>query len=135
MTDQATTTRNAIARCGVKGCTTTVRVLAYYDPARVSYAFGAPPRTRGYLLPDTIRSLARTGLPHTQVSESVMPGFAAALAASGLVCPEHDRVLMPTLMRGTVNPAKECDGRCRSARGASCDCSCGGEHHGAVWAR
>lgn len=31
---------------------------------------------------------------------------------------------------GTTS-AKECDARCINAKGPSCDCSCGGENHGA----
>lgn len=26
-----------------------------------------------------------------------------------------------------------CDGRCMSAKGFSCECSCGGKNHGAAW--
>jgi hypothetical protein len=34
---------------------------------------------------------------------------------------------------GSYNPDKSCDGRCMSAKRGSCDCSCGGENHGASW--
>lgn len=34
------------------------------------------------------------------------------------------------VIRGTVNQDVKCDGKCRSAKGCNCDCSCGGENHG-----
>ena len=40
------------------------------------------------------------------------------------------RVSMHTV-RGTVNGAIKCDGRCESAIGETCECSCGGANHGA----
>ena len=32
-----------------------------------------------------------------------------------------------------VSPDTKCDARCEHARGFKCDCSCGGENHGAGW--
>lgn len=34
-------------------------------------------------------------------------------------------------VRGTYNPAKECNAKCMSACGQTCECSCGGRNHGA----
>ena len=34
-------------------------------------------------------------------------------------------------IKGTYRPDVTCDSRCTGAKGASCDCSCGGENHGA----
>lgn len=36
-------------------------------------------------------------------------------------------------VKGTYNAAKRCDARCENAKGHTCECSCGGEHHGAGW--
>lgn len=35
-------------------------------------------------------------------------------------------------VRGRVVPEKVCDGRCMGATGPSCDCACGGKHHGSA---
>lgn len=53
-----------------------------------------------------------------------------AWTAAGLVCPEHNQLMRGDVLNGTYNPDKICDGRCMSARRASCDCSCGGTNHG-----
>lgn len=47
-------------------------------------------------------------------------------------CTSHPGELMVTWspLKGTVNPAKECNGRCMASKGPSCDCACGGENHG-----
>jgi hypothetical protein len=55
----------------------------------------------------------------------------AAWGTAGLVCADHNQLMRGEALRGTYNPDKACDGRCMSARRASCDCSCGGENHGA----
>jgi hypothetical protein len=44
-------------------------------------------------------------------------------------CPTHDRRVSKRVI-GTVS-AKACDARCTNARGPLCECSCGGENHGA----
>ena len=36
-------------------------------------------------------------------------------------------------LQAWTNPATKCDLRCEHARGFKCDCSCGGENHGAGW--
>ncbi len=36
-------------------------------------------------------------------------------------------------IEGRYNPTKACDGRCMSAKGPQCECSCGGKNHGANW--
>lgn len=54
-----------------------------------------------------------------------------ALRAAGLVCPDHGSEMVFRLVRGTYNPDKACDSRCTHAKTAACDCSCGGENHGA----
>ncbi len=36
-------------------------------------------------------------------------------------------------VQGIFNPAVRCDARCTNARGHNCECSCGGENHGAGW--
>lgn len=47
-----------------------------------------------------------------------------------LYCAAHKRPLSAWEVNGTVTDCK-CDGRCTSARGANCECSCGGANHGA----
>jgi hypothetical protein len=45
-----------------------------------------------------------------------------------------DKVLMPITRKIEFksNPSlHKCDARCRSAKGRSCECSCGGKYHGA----
>lgn len=34
------------------------------------------------------------------------------------------------ILQGHLRPEVKCDARCTSARGHSCDCSCGGANHG-----
>ena len=34
------------------------------------------------------------------------------------------------VIRGTFKEGKKCDGRCLSARGSNCECSCAGANHG-----
>lgn len=54
-----------------------------------------------------------------------------ALHSLGLTCPTHGAELQFRRVRGTYNPDKVCDSRCTHAKTAPCDCSCGGENHGA----
>lgn len=35
------------------------------------------------------------------------------------------------IVKGSLDESKRCDGRCLSARHASCECSCAGRNHGA----
>lgn len=58
------------------------------------------------------------------------PEIRTAWAALDLVCADHGQLMRGDVLNGTHNPDKACDGRCTSARRASCDCSCGGENHG-----
>jgi len=51
--------------------------------------------------------------------------------ASPFIRCECGKVFGAKMMNGTLNEGKKCDGRCMSATGPSCDCSCGGENHGA----
>ena len=45
-------------------------------------------------------------------------------------CPECGNRVTVKAVSGTTS-TKECDARCMGAVGPSCDCSCGGENHGA----
>lgn len=45
-------------------------------------------------------------------------------------CPDHVWSLDWRPLASTLNPEKECNGRCMGAVGPACDCSCGGENHG-----
>lgn len=44
-------------------------------------------------------------------------------------CVTHRWPLVATEVKGTVTDCP-CDGRCTSAKGPNCDCSCGGANHG-----
>jgi hypothetical protein len=52
---------------------------------------------------------------------------------SGL-CSKCGGLMQPGILKGRLNPEHVCDARCTGARGASCDCSCGGANHGRDWA-
>lgn len=54
----------------------------------------------------------------------------AAMAAAGLVCPQHGGTMTYVGIKATYNPDKVCDGRCMNAKRPNCDCSCAGENHG-----
>lgn len=56
-----------------------------------------------------------------------------ALIDAGLGCPEHRGSMIYTGGKFSLNPRKVCNGKCMNAVGPSCDCSCGGENHGAKW--
>lgn len=56
-----------------------------------------------------------------------------AMRAAGLVCPTHGAEMIFRLVQATYNPAKICNGRCMSAKTASCDCSCNGANHGSTF--
>lgn len=49
-------------------------------------------------------------------------------------CPQCQRAMKWGFVRGIHNPEVKCDARCTGARGHSCECSCGGQNHGAGWA-
>ena len=51
-----------------------------------------------------------------------------ARAIALCVCGKH---VVGKAISGKFNPEKGCDGRCMGATGPSCECSCGGENHGA----
>ena len=36
-------------------------------------------------------------------------------------------------LEGRYNPAVPCSAKCTSARGHTCECSCGGANHGSAW--
>lgn len=46
-----------------------------------------------------------------------------------LYCITHRWPLSYQAIKGTVTECP-CDGRCTSAKGPNCDCSCGGQNHG-----
>jgi hypothetical protein len=46
------------------------------------------------------------------------------------VCPTCDADVRIKQVKGSVTQV-ECDARCINAVGGACDCSCGGENHGA----
>ncbi len=48
-------------------------------------------------------------------------------------CPEHGGYLRAQVVEGTHKESVPCDARCISARGRICECSCGGQNHGAAY--
>lgn len=94
-----------IGKCGVKGCKTRVRV----DIPTLDIPFTNHPTTHPRLAP----------VAHREGAESY-----------GLVCHEHGTWVKVRALNGTVVAEKTCDGRCTSATGPNCECSCGGHNHG-----
>jgi hypothetical protein len=47
-------------------------------------------------------------------------------------CPQCGATVRGERLHGTVN-ADPCHGRCMSAIGSQCSCSCGGDNHGGLW--
>ena len=45
-------------------------------------------------------------------------------------CPDCGRTMGFAVIEGTVNAAVPCNAKCMNAIGPSCDCACGGVHHG-----
>lgn len=46
-------------------------------------------------------------------------------------CPKcNSRLIKPAYVKGIYNPTTTCDGRCMSAHGEICSCSCEGKNHG-----
>lgn len=65
--------------------------------------------------------------------EAFSPESLAAVAASRAHAAEHHagkRALVFRVVNGKVSDKIKCGGRCLTATGPDCDCSCGGAHHG-----
>ncbi|SRR5713226_6569513 len=43
------------------------------------------------------------------------------------------RGVTSSVVQGTLKPEVKCDAKCTSARGSTCNCSCGGKRHGEDW--
>ena len=50
------------------------------------------------------------------------------------LCPTCGQAMKYGQIEGRFIAEHKCDARCSSARGHNCECSCGGENHGADWA-
>lgn len=50
-----------------------------------------------------------------------------------LHCRIHRYPLRTQIIKGQYSEKHVCDARCISAIGPNCECSCGGENHGAMW--
>lgn len=48
-------------------------------------------------------------------------------------CPGCGRDMVWSPLEATRDDGVRCDSRCTNARGHSCNCSCGGQNHGAAW--
>lgn len=53
--------------------------------------------------------------------------------AGTVECPGCEKPVAVVAVSGKHNPDHPCDARCTSAKGPSCECSCGGANHGADW--
>lgn len=49
------------------------------------------------------------------------------------LCPSCGKVMVYGGLVAIKNERVKCDARCTSARGHTCECSCGGKNHGADW--
>lgn len=103
------TTRRFLLRCNAKGCKT---VRAFDCPLRNEQHW-----TRGYI-----------GTPGSATSYTVQVPMTHYIP--DLHCITHRRPLGARAIKGSVTDCP-CDGRCTSAKGPNCDCSCGGANHGA----
>jgi hypothetical protein len=100
------------AHCDSKGCGNARPFMAFTDTA------GAP----------MIRT--ENGLENLYNAAYFRPaGIEAPMRRRGIWCEGHGPMRVQPL-KATYNPDKACDGRCTSAKRASCDCSCGGANHG-----
>lgn len=143
-----TTTVHVIGKCPIKGCRNRRRVTitaapivqdryttwtnwkipaaAPYGQVRALLSKGSE-RHHGYgLNPRPSQWLANTRYPHDVV-------WYHAVEDAGWICTEHDRFMVTVEVAGVVNESRACDGRCMSATGPNCECSCGGSNHGATW--
>lgn len=100
-------TKRVICRCAAKGC---------------KY-------TKSFNVPTVERRI--TTRWNTFLTREACGGTMMTLANDER-CPSHLRNLMNVrVVKGTLNPDHVCDSRCTSAKGHTCDCSCGGANHGA----
>lgn len=105
------TTRRFILKCRAKGCKT---ALAFDCPLQTETRY-----TRGFV-----------GVPGSATAYKVQAPIRHMLPE--VYCVAHGRRvgwLTANEIKGTVTDCP-CDGRCTSARGHSCECSCGGANHG-----
>ena len=48
-------------------------------------------------------------------------------------CPDCDKAVRLTRLKGVYNPDHACDARCTNAKGSNCECACNGANHGSAW--
>lgn len=61
--------------------------------------------------------------------DTFVPGV--SLGGVAITCPRCYAARPARLVIGVFNPKVPCNAKCINARGFSCECSCGGENHGA----
>lgn len=75
------------------------------------------------------------GSPPARGSRWFVPGSEVwtsdQTGAAVMACRACGAPVVAHRIRGVRNPAVRCDARCTSAKGFSCECSCGGKNHGA----
>lgn len=101
--------RTYIGRCSAKGCGCVVKVrvpVKLWTETRRNHAAGF-------------------SFPVSMSRELVTPD------QSFVHCRAHKRPLAYRGLQVTLKPEHKCDARCTSAKGHSCECSCGGKNHGA----
>jgi hypothetical protein len=106
-----------IGRCSAKGCKTTLRVTI---PAKVE----THTRNVNYYP-------GANNPPIYQTFQTSKPAWTPNNLS--LFCGEHQRLISWRQVDGVLNPDHVCDARCTSARGHSCECSCGGANHGKAY--
>lgn len=133
-------TVHIIGRCPAKGCKNTRRNTVAGKKTRdrlgVRTAFILP--SEDPLLSSGLRTLPS---PDSRPSDAIFLNdrYSRALLNSfirlGWICPQHNRFFKLIPVKGIVNIDRTCDHRCLNARRGDCECPCGGENHGASYAR
>lgn len=139
-----TATVHAIAKCPVKGCKSRrritcpdMRIIERAYPRMIWTEVLIPaPLWDGYQ-PGLISPYVNGGSPG---GDGILAGKYTfhrarldAMTTAGLVCGEHNRYMKAVPVKGIVNVDKSCNARCMGATGPDCECSCGGDQHGASW--
>lgn len=112
-----TDTARAILRCSVRGCRHTVRV-AFETRTTVRAFQGRPSYSR---------AVSVEGRSSSYRDRHDLARFILQAVPSG--CEHESRTF--ALISGSFSESVKCGPKCRSAVGASCECECGGENHGA----
>lgn len=139
-TTTGTVTVHVIGRCPVKTCTnrkrTTITGVIKTDRIRTWTELALPATDPLYtgtgVNPRAILN-TRPSSTENQIHRYERD-VTAAMRTAGWVCEEHDRFMTLNPVKGVIVADKTCNHRCTNAVGPDCECSCGGEKHGAAYA-